>query len=719
MKRKGGPQLPDQSSSKKVKKEEKDEKVKLEEGVQGIKLETIDARHQPRDRSKIAETLTDSDPLVESDTTSQSGADDGVSWPSDDEPDEEEEAAGDGVEEDEQNDQDEGGGVKISATSANHDTRPAKAKPADGGTNSREAHAKQKAAAAERKAAKPNADFIARSKKLWERLRRKSHVPLEERKKLVAELFEIITGRVRDFVFKHDSVRVIQTALKYANLQQRKMIAKELKGEYKALSESKYAKFLLGKILVHGDDEIRDLVVPEFYGGVRRMMKHPEASWILDDVYRGAATRAQKTALLREWYGAEFALFRSSGMERTTAELDQLLEESPEKKKPIMRSLHDLINLLVQKKTTGFTMLHDAMLQYYRNVQPGSEEANEFIELLKGDEEGDLLKNLAFTPSGALVVCYALANATAKDRKLILRAFQGTISMMAWDAHAHKVILAAFDVIDDTVLTSKQVIPGLIGKEPESEIQQQELIRMANDITARTALLYPFCGRSKAIVPASDLELLQEIHRIRQSTSKKDPETRRKELVANMSGPMLTFIKCQTVDLISTSFGCQFLSEILLSAAGDRVPAMEAILSLLDTDKDKFKSPAAARMLKTLVGGGHYNHQLKQVEITDPSMTFRDMLYEKIKPEIVQWALGDDNFIIIGMLETPDFAAAGELKSVLRKQKSKLVKLSEEIPAQEKMVGTGKEVKDGSKKDFKKRRNGNPGARILLKKLDE
>jgi pumilio family protein 6 len=106
--------------------------------------------------------------------------------------------------------------------------------------------------AKERKAAKPNADEIARSKKLWERLRLKSHVDLEERKKLITELFDIVTGRVKDFVFKHDSVRVIQCALKYANKEQRKMIAEELKGEYRALAESRYAKFLIAKLLVTG-----------------------------------------------------------------------------------------------------------------------------------------------------------------------------------------------------------------------------------------------------------------------------------------------------------------------------------------------------------------------------------------------------------------------------------------------------------------------------------
>ena len=194
--------------------------------------------------------------------------------------------------------------------------------------------------AQERKAAKPNADSIARTKKLWERLRRKSHVPKDERKQLITELFEIITSHIKDFVLKHDSVRVVQTALKYANPDQRKMIALELKGEYRSLAESRYAKFLIGKLLIHADKDIRDLIVPEMYGHVRRMIKHPEASWILDDIYRGAATPTQKTILLREWYGAEFAIFKTNGKDGVTADLAVMLAQQPEKRKPIMHNLH-------------------------------------------------------------------------------------------------------------------------------------------------------------------------------------------------------------------------------------------------------------------------------------------------------------------------------------------------------------------------------------------
>ena len=340
------------------------------------------------------------------------------------------------------------------------------------GSTSREAHAKQKALAQERKASKPNADMIARSKKLWEKLRRKSHVPRDERKKLVAELFEIITGRVHDFVFKHDSVRIIQTALKYGNLEQRKHIAQELKGEFKTLAESRYGKFLVGKLMVHGDSEIRDMIIPEFYGNVKRLIRHPEASWIVDDIYRTLATKEQKATMLREWYGPEFVVFEKGANETSIADLSVILENNPEKRGPIMRHLHDLTNQLVQKKTTGFTMLHDAMLQYFLNLKPGSSEFNESIQMLLDDEEGDCLKNLAFTKSGSRLVCLTLAHATAKDRKLILRHYKGNMKLLAGDQYGHLVILTAFDVIDHTVMTSKSLLPELLSKDLDEETLQ-------------------------------------------------------------------------------------------------------------------------------------------------------------------------------------------------------------------------------------------------------
>ncbi|GKZ33208.1 pumilio domain member 6 [Aspergillus brasiliensis] len=568
-------------------------------------------------------------------------------------------------------------------------------------STSRESHAKQKALLQERRAAKPNADMIGRSKKLWEQLRRKSHVPLEERKKLIKELFEIITGRVKDFVFKHDSVRVIQTALKYANMEQRKMIATELKGSYNELAQSRYAKFLVGKLIVHGDAEVRDLIVPEFYGHVKRLIRHPEGSWILDDIYRTVATKEQKANLLREWYGPEFVIFRDDKNGPPSADLSKILEEHPEKRGPIMHFLHELINQLVQKRNSGFTILHDAMLQYYLNTKPGSSEANEFVELLKGDEEGDLVKNLAFTKSGARVMSLSLAYANAKDRKLLTRFYRDTIKMMAGDIHGHLVLLTAYEVIDDTKLTSKLVFPELLNQGMDAEARNEELLYQVNDLTARIPILYPFVGdRVKWLLPDGDHELLKEIRDIRKETSKKDPELRRQELVKAASPNVLELIAARADSLLETSFGCQFISEVLFEADGDKSAALAAVAEAAKSRADTKDSPFVGRLLKSLVQGGRFNPAEKKVEKVQPPLNFHGLLYEQIQEETMSWATGSNVFVVVALTESDDFEKKAELLKTLKKNKKALEKASSE---------TGKDGKKGSPVSS--------GAKLLLEKI--
>ncbi|KAL8715259.1 MAG: hypothetical protein Q9220_001217 [cf. Caloplaca sp. 1 TL-2023] len=616
------------------------------------------------------EAETDSDPIVESDTTENSGDDDGVSWPSDDQATDNNEHHHARIDPDPPVHQQPLKSTQPKASAGNAEHHSA---------NSKEAHAKQKVLAQERKAAKPNADSIARAKKLWERLRRKSHVPLDERKKLVAELFNIITGHVQDFVFKHDSVRTIQTAIKYANVEQRRIIARELKGHYRTLAESRYAKFLLGKLLIHGDVEIRDLVVPELYGHVRRLIKHPEASWILDDIYRGVATPSQKAILLREWYGAEFAIFKTEGKGPFSGDLKHILKEHPEKRKPVMHALHELINLLVQKKTTGFTMLHDAMLQYFLNIPSSGTEMVEFIEILKGDEEGDLLKNLAFTKSGAHLICLALAYGTAKDRKQMLRVYKNTIISLAYDAHGHQVLLAAYDVIDDTVLTSKSIFPELIGKSVDLGTDQtQALLDAVVHLKARVPLLYPFSGISKSILPAEDIDLLETVHAIRTTTSKKDPSVRRQELLSHLSPSLLSLITHNAEVLVQSSFGCQFITEVLLKGTGDRKPACKSIVALVQSDspdiRKAIETPGAGRMLKNLVQGGLYNAKTRTVEVSEPPLGFNGMVFESLSVEdqMIDWATGGNSFVVVALWEVEGAEYRESMEKILKKGKQRL-----------------------------------------------
>jgi pumilio family protein 6 len=599
--------------------------------------------------------------------------------------------------------------------------------------SSAEAHAKQRTLAKERKAAKPNSDIIARSKKIWERLRRKSHVPKEERKELVNELFTIINGRVRDFVFKHDSVRVIQCALKYANMEQRKNIMKELQGDLRSLAESRYGKFLVAKMVVEGDQETRDMIVPEFYGHVRRLINHPEASWIVDDIYRQVASREQKNAMLREWYGAEFALFHrkpdakdplAAGTEET-AELAKILEANPEKRRPILQYLHQLINSLIQKKMTGFTMLHDAMLQYFLALPAGSEEQRAFLDEMLGDIDaetegggGDLYKNLAFTKNGSRLVCLALAHGTAKDRKLLLRVFsKETVDMMAFDTNAKNVLVAGLEVPDDTTMTTKVIYRELLGEKiDDKEERLNKIESVLADLNARLPLLFPIAGPAKWLITKdSDKALMEEVFEVRKTSSKKAPEIRRKGLIDYMSKPLLELIAERTSNLVQTTTGCQFLSEALLELSGDKEAAKNAIAALATGDptaEDHIASQAAAgRMLKTLVLGGAFDPATKSVKLAEPRLGFAATLWPVIKSHVLAWACSASSFVVVALTESEDVDAdvKKEVMAALKKGKKQL----------EAAGGSKPEKTKGKKKDAAAadKPKGNAGARMLLEKI--
>lgn len=569
-------------------------------------------------------------------------------------------------------------------------------------------------------------------------------MPLEERKVLIAELFEIITGKMKDFVLKHDSVRVVQTAIKYANQEQKRQIARELQGTYRQLAESRYAKFLIGKLLVQGDDEIRDIIVPEFFGHVRRMIKHPEAAWILDDVYRGVASKQQKAIILREWYGAEFAIFKTEG--KVSGDLKDVLEAEPGKRAPIMRSLQELINHLIQKKLTGFTLLHDAMLQYFLNAKQGTEEITDYIELLLGDEEGDLLKNLAFTRSGSRVVSYALAYSTAKNRKQILRTYKDTLQMMAGDANGHIVILTAYEVIDDTVLTAKSIFPELLGKDADTQVQN--IVFSANDINARTTLLYLFLGRTKALFPdiiAEDLQILEEIDSIRTATSKKDANIRRAELARALSPHLLTAITAAPLELTATSFGCQFVTEILFGAEGDKQAAMEAVASVasdapivaspVEPSEDETMNmhvgasqqvhialrPEGGKMLRALINGGRFDVKTKKIVPVEPALNFGDILYPVIKEHLLTWATGSSSFVVLCLLEQDNFSSKQEVLKILKKGRKELEKAATEETVEQKAKAADIAAAPATKKPKKvapPRAVGNMGAKLLLEMLN-
>ncbi|KAF1826208.1 ARM repeat-containing protein [Dissoconium aciculare CBS 342.82] len=611
-------------------------------------------------------------------------------------------------------------------------------------SNSAEAHAKQRALAKERKAAKPNADSIQEAKKIWERLRQKLNVPETERKELLDELFGLMQGRIRDFVFKHDSVRVVQTAVKYCDAKQLKIIVQELKDDVRALVESKYGKFLVAKMVVNGDEEDRKLIVPQFYGHVKRLINHPEASWIVDDIYRNAiAAPEQKATMLREWYGTEYSLanrnIANTSGDEITSDLKAILEKNPEKRKPIMGYLHQMINNLIQKKMTGFTMLHDAMLQYFLVLTPGGEEHTEFLETLKGDidaEEadggGDLYRNLSFTKSGSRLVSYAIAYGSAKDRKMILKCFKDNIGVMAVDNHAKLVLAVALEVPDDTRNALQIILRELLGLQIEAEeARLQHLEGLLEDANARLPLLLPIAGMPRWLIKDDgDRAFLEEIFQIRETTSKKAAATRDQELCTNLAGPLLDLIAARADSLVRSKTACPAISEILFHCAGpSREAARDAVAQTAADDPTAdghvAKDPATSRLLKALVAGGPFEPAAKKIRLVEPRLGFGAALWPVIQDDVLAWACGEASFVVLAFLESEDVSdkIKTKIRDALRKNRKSVQAAADGARVEDdgaKVVGeeTNGEKKRARKPKQGRWKNGNAGAKLLLERLD-
>jgi len=360
---------------------------------------------------------------------------------------------------------------------------------------------------------------------------------------------------------------------------------------------------------------------------------------------------------------------------------------------------------------TGFTMLHDAMLQYSLTI-PASDTSTlaTWLELLKPTEEEDtdLLKNLAFTSSGARLVRRALAFSSAKDRKALLKPYKDHVEMLAFDPYGHTILLAALEVVDDTVLTSKFIFPTLVAASKTSaEDRAQYISELAHHLTARIVLLYPLlptATSSTSTAPTTrwliqdgseTAQALDELHSLRASlgTSKKDPALRRQELakalLTHADAALLVAIPSRAAKLAETSFGCQMMQEILLCApAALNTPgpanaqitaAMEAVADLAAGDPSSeghiARDAFGGRMLKTLALGARYDFATKTPVRIEPALGFADVLFERVKGHLGAWATGASSFVVANLFEETSGLAEKNKKEAARlltKEKKKL-----------------------------------------------
>uniref|UniRef100_A0A8C0PY24 Pumilio RNA binding family member 3 n=1 Tax=Canis lupus familiaris TaxID=9615 RepID=A0A8C0PY24_CANLF len=156
---------------------------------------------------------------------------------------------------------------------------------------------------------KTNYDIVVRAKQIWETLRRKD-CDKEKRVKLMSDLQKLIQGKIKTIAFAHDSTRVIQCYIQYGNEEQREQAFEELRDDFVQLSKAKYSRNIVKKFLMYGSKPQIAEIMRSFKGHVRKMLRHAEASAIVEYAYNDKAILEQRNMLTEELYGNTFQLYK-------------------------------------------------------------------------------------------------------------------------------------------------------------------------------------------------------------------------------------------------------------------------------------------------------------------------------------------------------------------------------------------------------------------------
>ncbi|KAI9464766.1 armadillo-type protein [Russula earlei] len=514
------------------------------------------------------------------------------------------------------------------------------------------AHVAQRVLTQQRRAAKPHSTLLADAKRAWSLARQKT-ISKEERASHIASLMDIVRGKIQDIVFKHDASRIVQTIVKWGKGAQRDEVAAELRGRFKELVENKYSKFLVAK-LARFCPSHRLSMIMEFRSHVVRLLLHREASQVIADIYELHANATERAILLRDFYGREAALLPLP-QKITKDEQGVFLQgASEEQRKRILTSLRENLELMINKSDKGplrHVIVHRAFWEYLSEIaQISDDREREKMYYAIFESCKDLLAEMVHTKHGSRVVREFLARGTAKDRKHIVKVLKPYITTMAQDEDAQYVLFTAFDVIDDTKLIAKSILPSIT--------LNAKLLQAS--AAGRRTLLYMLLPRDRRYYTPSMIARICETDSLRVHTSKKSGDVRIAEICSAASSDLVSWVVRDGAEVSRETGGSLVITEIMLEAHGDKEAAMEALLSPLSApypsngDPHPIDLPHTSRLYKILLQGGHFS-QVTNAVVTRPHYkpsTFATAFLRYVKPvHIVAMARDGGAFVIAALLE--------------------------------------------------------------------
>uniref|UniRef100_A0A671SVU0 Pumilio homolog 3 n=1 Tax=Sinocyclocheilus anshuiensis TaxID=1608454 RepID=A0A671SVU0_9TELE len=498
---------------------------------------------------------------------------------------------------------------------------------------------------------KESYQIVSRAKQVWEIVRRKD-CDKQKRAKLMKELQNLVKGKIKTIAFAHDSTRVLQCFIQFGNDQQRREVFDELKEHIVELSKSKYARNIVKKFLMYGSKEQVGAVMSAFKGNVRQMLRHSEASSVVEYAYNDKAVLSQRLVLTEELYGNAFQVCKSS----VCPTLEKVLEANPEKLEGIIDEMKQILTPMAQKEAViKHSLVHKVFLDFFEHAP--AKQRTEMIESIR-----EAVVYMAHTHDGARVTMHCLWHGTPKDRKVIVKTLKSYIAKFAMGEYAHLVLLAAFDCIDDTKLVKQIIISEMVSS----------LSEVIGNKYGKKVLLYMLSPRDPAHFLPEIIQVLKKGDG--NAHSKKDVAIRRTELLEAVSPPLLKYL-CENAQSMVMDKACSVaVSDILGAAIGDLRPAMEAVAALAaeplipggeDGQLHMAEHPAGHLVLKWLI---EQDAKMKEAEREVRTNHFSRILLEKVGLENLKtWASVNRGAIVLCcLLQSADERVAEEVKVMLK-----------------------------------------------------
>ncbi|XP_041475303.1 pumilio homolog 3-like [Lytechinus variegatus] len=514
-----------------------------------------------------------------------------------------------------------------------------------------------------RKQVKSNFELAQKAKNAWEVVRKHNCKP-ETRTKHITELCELLDGRVLDLVKAHDTVRVIQCCVQFGTPEQRTKIFEEIKDHVVELAKCKYAKFYVLKMFRYGSKEQRQAIMQSFHGKVCQLVRHKEAAEVLEEAYNNHANAKDRSALLEEFYGARFAVFKSSDVHN----LEEILEKDPTLRQGIMDHMLKTLTPLLDKTVIKHTIVHKAIYDFLLHA-PDKMRA-ELIEAMR-----DVVVQILHTQDGARAAMHCLWFGSAKDRKVMIKSFKTFVLKICKEEFGHKVLFALFDCVDDTKIVSKVII----------EEMMKNAYEVATDQYGRKVLLYLLAPRDASHFHPDLVKQLQKGDG--NQISKKDSVVRRKELLEAVSPALLKLLITHTKEMAYSKSNSQLALAMLQHIHGDKnavysmlaTLAAEELIPILVNDPSKMddmhivEHPSGHLLFKRLLA-----HEKTEREKGDVQSSLSSCLLEELSDEnIKSWLrINRGALVLVSLADCGNADATERIRTVLQESHKSVAKLT-------------------------------------------